>query len=208
MTLKERNDMLRLSLYNINYSVTQNAGNNPTDVEKQYDCNSVAFDAITKVVTDCIRAGLPGSDLPPKTYFTPEAAKKVIDPVFMNPPLQIFRYSQMKSMPRGIEMKEFVHADGSIDFVGQYINKKNAQPNSRPKRTYRISLRNDESDWFASAWEDDTRLFDVSKGTKWNTAYAALGALRGILHKRCTATRGNRRRKAFAKLAAAAKEEV
>ena len=84
MTLKERNDMLRLALDNINYIVTENAGNNPTDVEKQYNCNAFAFDAICKVIADCVRAGLPGNDLPPKTFFTPEAAKKVIDPA--NPP--------------------------------------------------------------------------------------------------------------------------
>lgn len=66
MTLKEKNNVLRLALDNINYIVTENAGNNPTDIEKQYDCNAFAFDAICKVVADCVRAGLPGNDLPPK----------------------------------------------------------------------------------------------------------------------------------------------
>ena len=84
MTLKEKNDVLRLALDNINYIVTENAGNNPTDIEKQYDCNAFAFDAICKVVADCVRAGLPGSDLPPKTFFTPEAAN-AFSPIASNP---------------------------------------------------------------------------------------------------------------------------
>ncbi len=117
MTLKERNDVLRLALDNINYIVTENAGNNPTDVEKQYDCNAFAFDAICKVVADCVRAGLPGSDLPPKTYFTPEAARKFaeeqakkaatpIDPngptlnqILMNPPFGRALKMPVISMP-------------------------------------------------------------------------------------------------------------
>lgn len=99
MTLKEKNNVLRLALDNINYIVTENAGNNPTDIEKQYDCNAFAFDAICKVVADCVRAGLPGNDLPPKTFFTPEAAKKVIDPVFANPPFDCKLKMPVISMP-------------------------------------------------------------------------------------------------------------
>ena len=105
MTLKERNDVLRLALGNINYIVTENAGNNPTDIEKQYDCNAFAFGAICKVVADCVRAGLPGSDLPPKTFFTPEAAKKVIDPVLMNPPFGKTLKVPVISMPGTAALK-------------------------------------------------------------------------------------------------------
>lgn len=108
MTLKERNDMLRLALDNINYIVTENAGNNPTDVEKQYNCNAFAFDAICKVVADCVRAGLPGNDLPPKTFFTPEAAKKVIDPVFANPPFGRTLKMPVISMPGRAAIKYHV----------------------------------------------------------------------------------------------------
>ena len=108
MTLKERNDVLRLALDNINYIVTENARNNPTDIEKQYDCNAFAFDAICKVVADCVRAGLPGNDLPPKTYFTPEAAKKVIDPVFANPPFGKKLKMPVISMPGRAAIKYHV----------------------------------------------------------------------------------------------------
>lgn len=108
MTLKEKNDVLRLALDNINYIVTENAGNNPTDIEKQYDCNAFAFDAICKVVANCVRAGLPGNDLPPKTFFTPEAAKKVIDPVFMNPPFDCKLKMPVISMPGRAAIKYHV----------------------------------------------------------------------------------------------------
>ena len=108
MTLKEKNDVLRLALDNINYIVTENAGNNPTDIEKQYDCNAFAFDAICKVVADCVRAGLPGNDLPPKTFFTPEAAKKVIDPVFANPPFDCKLKMPVISMPGRAAIKYHV----------------------------------------------------------------------------------------------------
>ena len=114
----------------------------------------------------------------------------------------IFRYRDMKSMPRGIEMQEYVHADGSLTFVGQYYNTKNAQPNSRPKRVYRVEVRKIaiSDELIAAVFEDDVRLVKLGGGTsKWNLAYAALGALRGILHKRCTATRTNRKLKKLAK---------
>ena len=115
------------------------------------------------------------------------------------PERKIFRYSDMKHMPRGIEMKEYVHSDGSITFIGQYFNKKNAQPTNRPKRVYRVELLPDMGDWRAAVFEDATRLVTLRGDKKWNVAYAALGALRGILHKRCVSTKGNRRaRKAAA----------
>ena len=52
MTLKEKNDVLRLALDNINYIVTENAGNNPTDIEKQYDCNAFAKKVIDPVLAN------------------------------------------------------------------------------------------------------------------------------------------------------------
>ena len=118
------------------------------------------------------------------------------------PERKIFHYSDMKHMPRGIEMKEYVHSDGSITFIGQYFNKKNAQPTNRPKRVYRVELLPDMGDWRAAVFEDATRLVTLRGDKKWNVAYAALGALRGILHKRCVATHANR----AAAMAAAAKE--
>lgn len=111
------------------------------------------------------------------------------------PKRKIFHYSDMKHMPRGIEMKEYVHSDGSITFIGQYFNKKNAQPTNRPKRVYRVEiefLRN-LCEWRAAIFEDFTRLAVVFGPSKRTVAYAALGALRGILHRRCVNTNGNRR---------------
>ena len=121
------------------------------------------------------------------------------------PKREIFRYRDMKSMPRGIEMQEYVHADGSLTFVGQYYNKKNQQPNSRPKRVYRVEVRKIaiSDELIAAVFEDDVRLVKLGGGTsKWNLAYAALGALRGILHKRCVSVRSNRKARKAAKPAA------
>lgn len=115
-------------------------------------------------------------------------------------PRKIWRYCDMKSMPRGIEMKEFVHADGSLTFVGQYY-RHDAPEGAKPKRVYRVEVRKiallDNFD--AAVFEDDVRLVCLSGPTKWNLAYAALGALRGILHKRCVQTNPNRRAKRKAK---------
>lgn len=116
------------------------------------------------------------------------------------PERRIYHYREMKQMPRGIEMKEFVHSDGSITFIGQYVNNaKNATPITRPKRVYRVEVLPDMGDWRAAVFEDATRLVTLRGDKKWNVAYAALGALRGILHKRCVATHANRARKAAAK---------
>ena len=115
------------------------------------------------------------------------------------PKRRIYHYREMKQMPRGIEMQEYVHSDGSITFIGQYFNKKNAQPTNRPKRVYRVELLPDMGDWRAAVFEDSTRLVALHGDSKWTVAYAALGALRGILHKRCVATHANRARKAAAK---------
>ena len=115
------------------------------------------------------------------------------------PERKIFRYSDMKHMPRGIEMKAYVHGDGSITFIGQYFNHApSATPITRPKRVYRVELLPDMGDWRAAVFEDATRLVTLRGDKKWNVTYAALGALRGILHKRCVATHTNRARKAAA----------
>lgn len=107
-------------------------------------------------------------------------------------PRKIYRYCDMKSMPRGIEMKEFVHADGSLTFVGQYY-RHGAPEGAKPKRVYRVEVMRDMDDWRASVYEDRARLVVLCGDIKWNVAYAALGALRGILHKRCICTNTNRK---------------
>ncbi len=127
---------------------------------------------------------------------------------------EVYHYRDMKTMPRGIEMKEFVRTDGTITFIGQYINQKNHQPCHRPKRIYRVEVRSVmlfngvASEWQAAVWEDDSRLVALGGRSKWLVAYAALGALRGILHKRCDSTGGNRRRAANNKSHDAESEEA
>ena len=130
--------------------------------------------------------------------------------------LKIFRLRDMMSMPRDIEMKEFVYADGSITFIGQYVNERGVAPHDKPKRVYSISLvRHRDStytpsgehccagQWAAYIFEDQARLATVEGGrSKWSLAYAALGALRGILYQRCVSTNGNRRRRRKESMAA------
>jgi len=121
------------------------------------------------------------------------------------PARRIFRFREMLTMPRGIEMKEYVHSDGSITFIGQYHNKL-GNAASRPKRVYQIKLSNkpiclyslpgEIKHWEANIFEDSMRLVSVGGGgSKWTVAFAALGALRGILHKRCVHTNSNRKAK-------------
>ena len=119
---------------------------------------------------------------------------------------KIYRYSDMMSMPRGIEMKGYYHGDGSITYIGQYLQP-NGQPNARPKRVYRIEVRKsaweDAPWWNAVVLEDGVPLVCVSNSGKYNTAYGALGALKGILHRRCKQTSVNRRRRRHAAESAA-----
>ena len=115
-------------------------------------------------------------------------------------PRKIWRYCDMKSMPRGIEMKEFVHADGSLTFVGQYY-RHGAPEGTKPKRVYRVEVYKTTllGGFSASVFEDAVLIVRLTGPIKWNLVYAALGALRGILHKRCVHTNTNRKAKCKAK---------
>ena len=123
---------------------------------------------------------------------------------------KIYRYSDMLSMPRGIEMKGYYHGDGSITYIGQYLQP-NGQPNARPKRVYRIEVRKsamaDAPWWNAVVLEDGKPLVFVYDSRKFNTAYGALGALNGILHNRIKNTSVNRRARRHAAQAAAKEAE-
>ena len=176
MTLKEKNYVLRLALDNINYIVTENAGNNPTDIEKQYDCNAFAFDAICKVVADCVRAGLPGNDLPPKTFFTPEAAKKVIDPVFMNPPLEGF--AKYLSVPElGIQFRRHKSAD-MTKIIATWRN-------DFDDHIYEITVQRDGDSpncgWRALATNDGRNVFQLRTKNRSNCEHFALSAMKRYL---------------------------
>lgn len=178
MTLKEKNDVLRLALDNINYIVTENAGNNPTDIEKQYDCNAFAFDAICKVVADCVRAGLPGNDLPPKTFFTPEAAKKVIDPVFANPPLTGF--AKFLSLPElGIQFRRHKSAN-MTKLIATWRDDVN-------DHVYEISVQRDGDSpncgWRALATNDGHNVFQLRTKNRHNCEHFALAAMKRYLKR-------------------------
>ena len=178
MTLKEKNDVLRLALDNINYIVTENAVNNPTDIEKQYDCNAFAFDAICKVVADCVRAGLPGNDLPPKTFFTPEAAKKVIDPVFMNPPLTGF--AKFLSLPElGIQFRRHKSAN-MTKLIATWRDDAN-------DHVYEISVQRDGDSpncgWRALATNDGHNVFQLRTKNRHNCEHFALAAMKRYLKR-------------------------
>ena len=178
MTLKERNDVLRLALDNINYIVTENAGNNPTDIEKQYDCNAFAFDAICKVVANCVRAGLPGNDLPPKTFFTPEAAKKVIDPVFANPPLTGF--AKFLSLPElGIQFRRHKSAN-MTKLIATWRDDAN-------DHVYEISVQRDGDSpncgWRALATNDGHNVFQLRTKNRHNCEHFALAAMKRYLKR-------------------------
>ena len=178
MNLKEKNDVLRLALDNINYIVTENAGNNPTDIEKQYDCNAFAFDAICKVVADCVRAGLPGNDLPPKTFFTPEAAKKVIDPVFANPPLTGF--AKFLSLPElGIQFRRHKSAN-MTKLIATWRDDAN-------DHVYEISVQRDGDSpncgWRALATNDGHNVFQLRTKNRHNCEHFALAAMKRYLKR-------------------------
>lgn len=178
MTLKEKNDVLRLALDNINYIVTENAGNNPTDIEKQYDCNAFAFDAICKVVADCVRAGLPGNDLPPKTFFTPEAAKKVIDPVLANPPLTGF--AKFLSLPElGIQFRRHKSAN-MTKLIATWRDDAN-------DHVYEISVQRDGDSpncgWRALATNDGHNVFQLRTKNRSNCEHFALSAMKRYLKR-------------------------
>ena len=178
MTLKEKNNVLRLALDNINYIVTENAGNNPTDIEKQYDCNAFAFDAICKVVADCVRAGLPGNDLPPKTFFTPEAAKKVIDPVLANPPLTGF--AKYLSLPElGIQFRRHKSAN-MTKLIATWRDDAN-------DHVYEISVQRDGDSpncgWRALATNDGHNVFQLRTKNRHNCEHFALAAMKRYLKR-------------------------
>ena len=178
MTLKEKNNVLRLALDNINYIVTENAGNNPTDIEKQYDCNAFAFDAICKVVADCVRAGLPGNDLPPKTFFTPEAAKKVIDPVLANPPLTGF--AKFLSLPAlGIQFRRHKSAN-MTKLIATWRDDFNSH-------VYVLRVERDGDSpncgWRATATNDGHVVFQLRTKNRTNCEHFALSAMKRYLKR-------------------------
>jgi len=119
----------------------------------------------------------------------------------------IYRYRDRLSMPRGIEMKSYGGSDGSLLFVGQYVNAEGTALD-RPKRIYRIEVEYlaDCGEWYALVRDDDRSIVRLRGRTKWQVAHAALGALRGFLEYCCKNTNGNRKRRRRAAAAEKAAE--
>ena len=92
MNLNEKNFVLALALDDINYIVTENAGNNPGDVKKQYDCNKAAFDQIAKVIANAMRLDLIGGEPPKKSWVASEVACKLKMPVISMPGKAAIKY--------------------------------------------------------------------------------------------------------------------
>ena len=114
MNLTEKNYVLAFALDDINYIVTENAGNNPGDVKKQYDCNKAAFDQIAKVIANAMRLDIMGDDLPEGTYFTPEAVR---NPPFKGGAEEVARerFGKFLSIPAlGIQFRRYRSANTTI----------------------------------------------------------------------------------------------
>lgn len=99
-TLQEKNEVLGEALESIKKITDRGfraaAG---ASEEEKYDCGKTAFNKIAKEIANVMRLDLFGDEPPPKTFFTPEAAKKVIDPVFANPPFDCKLKMPVISMP-------------------------------------------------------------------------------------------------------------
>lgn len=108
MNLTEKNYVLAFALDEINYIVTENAGNNPGDIKKQYDCNKAAFDQIAKILANAMRLDLIGGDIPAETYFTPEAVRKFEEEARE-------RFGKFLSIPAlGIQFRRYRSANTTI----------------------------------------------------------------------------------------------
>lgn len=184
MNLKEKNNVLRLALENINYIVSQNAGNNPDDVEKQYDCNKAAFDEIAKVLANTIRFDIFDGDLPKRTYFTPKAAMETIagdrplDAIFANPPLEGF--AKFLSVPAlGIRFNRH-RSKALTTLVATWRDEAN-------DHIYEVRVQPDgdtpNCGWRATATNDGHRVFTLTTKNRTNCEHFALSAMKRYLKR-------------------------
>ena len=190
MNLNEKNYVLALALDDINYIVTENAGNNPGDIKKRYDCNKAAFDQIAKVIANAMRLDLIGGDLPAGTYFTPEAARKFaeaqkdimdgksLNAILMNPPLEGF--AKFLSLPElGIQFRRYRSAN-MTRLIAAWRDDAN-------DHVYEISVQRDGDSpncgWRALATNDGHNVFQLRTKNRSNCEHFALSAMKRYLKR-------------------------
>lgn len=221
MNLNEKNFVLALALDDINYIVTENAGNNPGDVKKQYDCNKAAFDQIAKVIANAMRLDLIGGDLPAGTYFTPEAVRKFaeeqskkdeglsfedapnLNEVLRNPPFKAGaeeeareRFGKFLSIPElGIQFRRHKSAN-MTKLIATWRDDVN-------DHVYEISVQRDGDSpncgWRALATNDGHNVFQLRTKNRHNCEHFALSAMKRYLK--------SGHRKTYRTIAKAKKEE-
>jgi len=225
MNLNEKNYVLASALDDINYIVTENAGNNPGDVKKQYDCNKAAFDQIAKILANAMRLDIIGGDLPAGTYFTPEAVRKFaeeqskkdeglsfedapnLNEVLMNPPFgragaprtpeeERERFCRYLSVPAlGIQFRRYRSANTTI-LVATWRDDFNSH-------VYVLRVERDGDSpncgWRATATNDGHVVFQLRTKNRSNCEQFAFSAMKRYLK------RGHRR--TYRTIAKAKKEE-
>lgn len=207
MTLKEKNNVLRLALDSINYIVSENAGNNPDpeDVEKQYDCNKLALDAIAKVLADAMRLEVFDGDIPKNTYFSPEAVRefakaqkdimdgKSLDAILANP-------------PTGGEKKDVLHI-GCIP--AKYLKVDGAWAAiafNAAQQMYNVRVSGKKGKVVATFSIDGETKFTLEAGSFARAIQLACSASNAYIHMNRRAMERRHRRKANARAAAENKE--
>ena len=223
MNLTEKNYVLAFALDDINYIVTKNAGNNPGDVKKQYDCNKAAFDQIAKVIANAMRLDIMGDDLPEGTYFTPEAVRKFaegqskkdeglsfadapnLNEVLRNPPFKggaeeeaRERFGKFLSIPAlGMQFRRYRSANTTI-LVATWRDQKECN-----SHVYVLRVERDgdtpNCGWRATATNDGHVVFQLRTKNRSNCEQFAFSAMKRYLK------RGHRR--TYRTIAKAKKEE-
>lgn len=95
MTLKEKNDVLRHALVNINrvttrFCLTASAG---VSEEEEYDLRKAAFDEVMKIATSVVRLDLFGDEPPKKSWVASEVGRTLRMPVISMPVKAAIKYT-------------------------------------------------------------------------------------------------------------------
>lgn len=163
MNLTEKNYVLAFALDDINYIVTENAGNNPGDVKKQYDCNKAAFDQIAKVIANAMRLDIMGDDLPEGAE---EEARE--------------RFGKYLSVPAlGMQFRRYRSANTTI-LVATWRDKKECN-----SHVYVVRVERDgdtpNCGWRATATNDGHTVFQLRTKNRSNCEHFAFSAMKRYL---------------------------
>ena len=185
MTLKEKNNVLRLALDDIKYIVTEHCGGHPDDIEAQYDCNKAAFDQIAKILANAMRLDLIGGDIPAGTYFTPEAARKFAEEQSKKDEGLSFeeareRFGKFLSIPAlGIQFRRYRSANTTI-LVATWRDDFNSH-------VYVLRVERDgdtpNCGWRATATNDGHVVFQLRTKNRSNCEHLALSAMKRYLKR-------------------------